>query len=126
MANYPYDYQQQYQMQPQQYRPQQPLVQNSYTCKPVTSREEAISMPTNFMGLGDIMPDLAHGVIYVKRFNPNTGSSEFGEFVYTPPKTAEPPQEYATVQMLNDALGEIKADIAALNKPVKKKGGTDE
>lgn len=102
----------------------QPYPQNqqaaSYTCRPVTSREEAIAMPTNFTSAGDIMPDIAHGVIYFKRFNPTTGTSDFVEFKYAPPEPPQKPQEYATVQMLNDALEELRSDIAALNKSKKK------
>ncbi len=83
-------------------------------------------MPTNFTSAGDIMPDLGHGVIYLKRFNPNTGTSEFAEFKYAAPTPPEKPQEYATVQMLNDALDGLRSDIAALDKPKAKKGSADE
>lgn len=54
--------------------------QSSFSCKPVTSREEALAMQTDFLAAGTIMPDLSHGVIYLKRFNPNTGASDFIEF----------------------------------------------
>ena len=117
----------QYQQPLQQMSQAQAQPANSYTCKPVTSREEALGMVTNFTSAGDIMPDLAHGVIYLKRFNPNNGTSEFMEFQYAPPQAPQKPQEYATVQMLNDALEEMRNDIAALSKPrAAKKGGNDE
>lgn len=65
------------------YSSPQPAVQpqSTFSCKPVTSREEALAMQTDFMAAGTIMPDLGHGVIYLKRFNPNTGSSDFVEFI---------------------------------------------
>lgn len=76
-------YQQQQPMQPQQ------QAQNSgYTCRPVTCREEAVAAQVDFFSAGLVMPDLAHGVIYVKRFNPNTGASDFGEFKYAVPAPA--------------------------------------
>lgn len=81
-ANYP---------QPQAAAPMQsqqmPMQQNSagYVCRPVTCREEAVASQVDYFSAGLIMPDLPHGLIYVKRFNPNTGASEFAEFKYSPP-----------------------------------------
>ena len=67
----------------------QPMQQNSgFTCRPVTCREEAIAAQVDYFSAGLVMPDLPHGVIYVKRFNSNTGASEFGEFKYAPPAPA--------------------------------------
>lgn len=78
-----------YQQPAQQSQPMQPMQvpQNSgYTCRPVTCREEAVAAQTDYFSAGLVMPDLSHGVIYLKRFNPNTGSSDFGEFKYCPPQ----------------------------------------
>ena len=80
MAYYPT-----YQPQPQQYnsyytQPQQmPPMQDAFACRPVTSREEAVASPADFMR-PLIMPDMAHGMIYVKRFNPATGASDILDF----------------------------------------------
>lgn len=52
----------------------------SFCCRPVTSREEAVAMLADYFSLGTVMPDLAHGVIYLKRFNANTGGSDFYTF----------------------------------------------
>ena len=60
------------QSQPQQTAPQ-PQVQSGFICRPVTSREEALATPCDFMAAGVIMPDMAHGMIYLKRFNSQTG-----------------------------------------------------
>ena len=68
-------------------QPQQP----SYKVQPVTGREEALAVPVDYFGPGTILPDLAHGVVYLKRFNQQTGASDFLEFVYAPAQaTAEP------------------------------------
>jgi hypothetical protein len=57
-----------------------------YSCRVVTSREEALATACDFMSAGVVMLDFAHSMIYVKRFNPNTGASDFFEFAYQPPK----------------------------------------
>lgn len=52
----------------------------STVCRPVTSKEEAIGVPVDFMGSLMVFPDLGHGKVYVKRFNAQTGSADFMEF----------------------------------------------
>lgn len=76
--------------------------QPSFVCRPVTSREEAVAVQVDFFGPGTLMPDIGHGVIYLKRFNQQTGASDFLEFSYAPPKAPEPQPEYATVEMLRE------------------------
>lgn len=97
---------------------------NGYICRPVTSREEALATPVDFMSAGVIMPDLAHGMIYVKRFNPQTGSSEFGDFAIVPPPQPkqETAQEYvlrSDFEALSGALNELKAEFEKLKAPAK-------
>lgn len=135
--SYPYDnpygsqYRQpQYGQQPQQMYAQAPMPQQqaapAFTCKPVASREEALGTPTDYTSSGTVMPDLGHGIIYLKRFNPSTGTSEFYDFAYKPPEPPQKPQEYATVQMLDDAFKTLRGELDALSKPRGKKGGADE
>lgn len=121
------DYPQYYQQPPQQpqqqfyggyQRPIQQVQQAApgYVCKPVTSREEAVATSTDYFSLGVVMPDLGHGMIYLKRFNQQTGSSDFFEFQrYIPEQSA--PVEYAT-----------KADLDALRAELtpKKKRRVDD
>lgn len=122
------DYPQYYQQSPQQpqqqfyggyQRPMQQVQQAppGYVCKPVTSREEAVATSTDYFSLGTIMPDLGHGMIYLKRFNQQNGSSDFLEFQrYIPEQSA--PVEYAT-----------KADLDALRAeltPKKKRRADDD
>lgn len=71
-------------------QPRQNQQQSNYSCVPVTSREEAMAVRAELLSLGTIMPDLAHGCIYLKRLNQNTGTSEFFEFVYSTPPQEEP------------------------------------
>lgn len=102
-----------YQRPMQQLQPTAP----GYVCKPVTSREEAVATSTDYFSLGVVMPDLGHGMIYLKRFNQQTGASDFFDFkLFTPEQAA--PVEYAT-----------KADLDALRAeltPKKKRRVTDD
>ena len=123
MSTYPYP---QYGMMPQQPMPQQQMFTPpappqmpqapSYTCKPVTSREEAIATATNYLGLGDIMPDLAHGVIYLKRFNRDTGVSDFLEFRYSPDAQKPAQAEYVTRTAFDEAMASITDELNAIKK----------
>ena len=49
-----------------------------------------MAIRAELLSMGTIMPDLAHGCIYLKRLNQNTGTSEFFEFVYSTPPQEEP------------------------------------
>ncbi len=105
--NYPtfnYGYNQPY-MTPQYAAPTTPNA-GTFTCRPVTSRLEAEAVQVDFLSAGTVMPDLAHGCVYIKRFNPNTGSSDF--LVFTAPQTHETaPVQYATIQDLNNLRDEL-------------------
>lgn len=92
--------------------------QTGYMCRPVTSRLEAEAVQVDFLGPGTIMPDLAHGVIYLKRFNTNTGASDFLVFaVQNTPETE--PVQYATIEDINSLRSEIEA-LKKHGKAVKK------
>lgn len=54
--------------------------QPNFFCRPVASKEEALGVPVDFMGAPMFFPDLAHNVIYMKRFNTNTGAADIFEF----------------------------------------------
>ena len=101
---YQYGYNPSYMAQ-QQYTPNVPNA-NTFVCRPVTSRLEAEAVQVDFMSAGTVMPDLAHGCVYIKRFNPNTGSSDF--LVFTAQQVQEPAQvQYATIQDLNALRDEL-------------------
>ena len=50
--------------------------QTNFFCRPVASKEEALGVPVDFMGSPMFFPDLAHNVIYMKRFNTTTGAAD--------------------------------------------------
>lgn len=90
-----------------------------FSSRPVTSREEALAVQVDFLGPGTLMPDLTHDVIYLKRFNPNTGSCDFATFALQRPAPEPPAQsvEFAT----KDDLREIYRELETLKQP--RKGG---
>lgn len=110
--------------------------QQCYACRPVTSREEAVAAQIDFMGPGTIMPDLGHGMIYLKRFNPNTGSSDFLPFVLQPPMQNQGQKEDAVFPSiqdfvdLQDTVKQLKEEVERLKRPTSgkavKKNDADE
>lgn len=105
--DFPYYGQPQYQNRGMNVNPQavqQP--QMGFSIRPVGSREEGIGAQVDFMSPGMFMPDLAHGIIYFKRFNAETGSTEFHTFKLSAP---EPQPQYATLADLEALKAELTA-----------------
>lgn len=98
----------------------------TFFCRPVASREEALGVPVDFMGSPMFFPDLAHGVIYLKKFNPNTGSADMLEFRVSAPQEQRPSEQRATFAPLNDLLqlkddlDNLKTEVERLKKPAGK------
>lgn len=46
----------------------------------VTSREEAMGVPADFTSGITVCPDMGHGVVYIKVFDPKTGTAPVVEF----------------------------------------------
>lgn len=87
-----------YYQQPQQMPQMQPQqMQEAFACRPVTSREEAVASPADFLR-PLVMPDLAHGMVYIKRFNPSTGASDFMDFARCDGGNAAHAPDYVTRQ----------------------------
>lgn len=87
--------------------------------QPVSSREEALAVIADPLSAGVLLPDLGHGVVYMKRFNPNTGASDFAEFAFVQPKAAEsapaPAQEeLVTLSVFNSTVEKLRSEIAAM------------
>lgn len=84
----------------QTFFPQQQQQMNpAFACHPVGSREEAVAAQTDYFSAGLVMPDLSHGVIYLKRFNQQTGASDFYEFrLVTENKEQPAAAQYVTVE----------------------------
>lgn len=83
------------------------MQQSGFVCRPVTSREEAVATQVDFFSPGTVMPDLAHGIIYLKRINQQTGSADFLEFYY---KQEEKKPEYVTRQEFEEFIKSIKGN----------------
>lgn len=87
--------------------------------RPVTSREEAVSIPADFSGSLMIFPDIQNNRVYIKRWNFNTGTAEVMEYV---PAAAQTEPKYITVEEFNA----FKEAIAKrLKKPVKEEVPND-
>ena len=102
----------------QMQQPQQ--MAQAFACHPVTSREEAVAAQTDYFSAGLVMPDLSHGMIYLKRFNQQTGASDFYEFKAVRPEQKEEtpePVKYVTVE-------EFEKFRAELTKKLNRKGET--
>ena len=107
-------------------QPQNVTTLSSFVCRPVASKEEAMGVPVDFMGNPMFFPDLAHGVIYMKRFNTNTGSADMFEFRL--PELSSDSDEAPTaastefaplsdVMDMKDAISKLRADVDKLKKP---------
>jgi hypothetical protein len=92
----------------QQYSQPRQFQVPAYQVQPVGSREEAIAVPVDYFSLGTIMPVPGQGVMFFKRFNQQTGQSDFVEFVARQPA---PPVQYATkedVEELRKMIGGMR------------------
>lgn len=97
-----------------------------FVVQPVSSLEEARAVIADPFSAGVLMPDLSHGVIYLKRVNPQTGASDFGEFHAG---VAEPAAvEFVPVSVFNSTVEKLREEIAASKrgKAVRRDDSTDE
>lgn len=110
--------------------PAQPVGQGqgiSAHSRPVSSKEEAMAVGADFSGAPMIFPDMAHNAVYVKRWDYQTGSAVFIEYVPKEAVPEAPAALYATqgdfkefAENLTDRLEDIKAEIEKLKKGAKK------
>ena len=112
--------------------------QPNFFCRPVASREEALGVPVDFMGAPMFFPDLAHNVVYMKRFNTNSGAADVFEFKLDVPreKQEQAPAQVAAFAPLDefidmkDTVQNLKDELDRLKKPagkaVKKNDASDE
>lgn len=96
--------------------------------RPVSSKEEAMAVGADFSGAPMIFPDMAHNTIFVKRWDFQSGSAVFTEYVPKGVEPEVPPAVYATqgefkefVEKLSDRLDDIEADLERLKKKGAKK-----
>ena len=114
-------YQQPMQMYPQQVQSmQQPLMQDgSIQARFVSGREEAVA--SNVMpGSMFLFHARAHGMVYSKLIDPQTGMPDFRVYAEIHPEPQQPPQ-YATLEALSALRGEfeqiVDQKLAALTVP---------
>ena len=114
--------------------------QPNFFCRPVASKEEALGVPVDFMGSPMFFPDLAHNVIYMKRFNTNTGAADIFEFhgqqaqeqPSAPTSSFAPLDEFnatkETIGQLKETISQLQSEIDQLKKPTgrAKKNDADE
>lgn len=124
MANFPpYNPYQQQMMGMQQMMPQIPaqMPQNgqmpqgglSPMSRPVSGKEEAMAAAADFSGAMMLFPDIAHGRVYLKRWNVQTGAADFLEFA--PVMEQRPVQaEYVSQQTFQAELEKLRAEIASM------------
>lgn len=65
-------------------QPQQMQQSGGLSGRMVTSREEALATPVDFLAGMTFLPDMSHGRIYVKIFDRNTGGANTVEFIPAP------------------------------------------
>lgn len=111
-------------------------------CRPVTSIEEAKSIPTDFNGNLMVFPDLSHGMIHTKQLNYQDGSAIFKTYMLANPEpvpmqeTPSPVVDFAPmseVEGLKQEISQLKAQLEALatgpaipDKPrTSSRGGTE-
>lgn len=105
--NYGYNPGQTYFPQPmQQPQPQNQPMQGGVMCRPVASIEEARAMQVQFDGSLYAFINLAAGEIYTKRFNFDTGNTDFE--IYAKQRPA-PPVAYATAAEVDALRRELAA-----------------
>lgn len=96
--------------------------------RPVSSKEEAMAVGADFSGAPMIFPDMAHNAVYVKRWDYQTGSAVFIEYVPKEAVQEAPAALYATqgdfkelAETLTERLEDIEAEIDRLKKKGAKK-----
>lgn len=81
--------------------------------RPVSGKEEAMAAAADFSGAMMLFPDIAHGRVYLKRWNMQTGAADFLEFA---PVTEQRPvqTEYVSVQTFQTELEKLRSEIATM------------
>jgi GTPase Era involved in 16S rRNA processing len=78
--------------------------------------EEALGVPADFQA-PVVMPDLAHGVVYVKILNQQTGAADFLEYRRTEPQQAPNP-----VSLLEERVNRLESAVRGM---MNKEAGND-
>lgn len=79
----------------------------------VTSREEALGVPVDYT-MPIVMPDLAHGVVYIKLFNQQTGAADLIEY-----RRAETQRPQDVTAMLEERVKRLETAVRGMMQPAK-------
>lgn len=100
--------------------------------RPVSSKEEAMAVGADFSGAPMIFPNMAQNEIYVKRWDFQSGSSVFVEYVPKDSVQEAPAAVYATqgdfkelAEKLTERLEDIELELERLKKKGAKKNDDD-
>ena len=128
MANFPpYNPYQQQMMGMQQMMPQMPaqvpvapqLQQGGLSpmSRPVSGKEEAMAAAADLSGAMMLFPDIAHGRVYLKRWNMQTGAADFLEFA---PVTEQRPvqAEYVSLHTYQADMESLRRELAELKEVI--------
>ena len=72
----------------------------------LSNRDEANAVPADFTGALMVFPDMRNNRVYIKRWNFQTGTADFVEFVPFAQESKEEPK-YATLEDLNALRNEF-------------------
>lgn len=97
----------------------QPMMQDgAVQGRIVSCKEEAIAAPVN-PGVRTIFLDASHGAVYSKLIDPQTGVSDFHEYIEPVVAQPEAPQ-YMTVEMFAQYKDELEKRLEALTAQPKR------
>ena len=107
---------------PQMQQPVQTQQPGNVFARMVTGREEAIAAQVLPDGNFNAFLDIAHGRVYLKRFNPQTGGADFREMVDVQQisgsvQQPEAPAQYVTVdafKRLEGQVGQLESRLSSL------------
>lgn len=106
-----------YPQQPQSVPPVQPQGQmQGFSCRPVTSREEAVAYQIPFDGSTTYFVDTSNGRIYAKTFNFQNGTAPLEVYVR---ESEIPAAKYVTEEQFEALQAEV-AELKKTRKAVKK------
>ena len=95
------------------YQPAPMMQDGAVQARLVSGREEAVAA-TVMPGSMWLFYDRAHGVIYSKLIDPQTGMPEFKEYADTAPATQAPAPQYVTVEMFDQFQQGLERRFEAL------------
>ena len=87
--------------------------------RPVSSREEAQACAADFSGALMVFPDVAHGRVYLKRWNLQSGAADFMEFgpMEAVAENATTP-EYVCLQTYQEDMAALRKELAGIKKVI--------